>query len=38
MGKIVIVVYKPKEGKSAELKALMKTYLPRLRQVGLVTN
>jgi hypothetical protein len=38
MGRIVIVGYKPKVGKSEDLKALMKTHLPRLQQEGLATN
>ncbi len=37
MGHIVIVAYKPKEGKAEELKKLTKTHVPRLRQEGLVT-
>ena len=38
MGRIVIACYKPKPGKNEELKALMKTHLPRLKQEGLVTD
>lgn len=38
MGRIVIVAYKPKEGKGEELKALMKTHMPRLRAERLVTD
>uniref|UniRef100_A0A2A4YTD6 ABM domain-containing protein n=1 Tax=OCS116 cluster bacterium TaxID=2030921 RepID=A0A2A4YTD6_9PROT len=38
MGRIVIVGYKPKPGKQAELVALMKTHLPVLREAGLVTE
>ena len=38
MGKIVIVGYKPKNGKAAELKTLMRTHLPRLKQAGLATD
>lgn len=38
MGRIVIVGYKPKPGKNADLKALMKTHLPRLRKEGLATD
>jgi len=38
MGVIVIVAYKPKEGKAEALKALMRTHLPRLHKQGLVTN
>ena len=38
MGRIVIVGYKPKPDRQAELEALMKTHLPILREVGLVTD
>ena len=38
MGRIVIVGYKPKQGKNEALKALMKTHLPILKQEGLVTD
>jgi len=38
MGRIVIVAYKPKPGKNEELKALMRTHLPRLKAEGLVTD
>lgn len=38
MGRIVIVAYKPKEGKAEALKELMKTHMPRLRAEGLVTD
>ncbi|MDB5009145.1 MAG: hypothetical protein JWP45_3538 [Mucilaginibacter sp.] len=38
MGKMVIACYKPKPGKAAALKELMKTHLPRLKAEGLVTN
>ena len=38
MGRIVIVAYQPKEGKSAELKKLVRTHVPRLKQEGLVTD
>src|ERR1700743_550100 len=38
MGKTVIVAYKPKPGKADELKALMKTHLPRLKAEGLVRD
>ena len=38
MGRIVIVAYKPKEGKADALKELMKTHLPRLQKEGLVTE
>jgi hypothetical protein len=36
MGKAVIVCYKPRPGKEAALKELMKTHLPRLKEQGLV--
>lgn len=38
MGRIVMVGYRPKPGKSAALKALMKTHVARLRAEGLVTD
>jgi quinol monooxygenase YgiN len=38
MGRIVIVGYKPKPGKTEGLKALMKTHVQRLRQEGLATD
>lgn len=38
MGRIVIVGYRPKPEKQAELAALMKTHLPILREAGLVTE
>ena len=38
MGRIVIVCYRPKPGKSAELLELMKTHVARLRAEGLVTS
>jgi len=38
MGHTVIVAYKPKPGKETDLKELMKTHLPRLKQEGLVTD
>jgi hypothetical protein len=38
MGVVVIACYKPKEGKEAALKLLMKTHLPRLKAEGLVTD
>ena len=38
MGRIVIVAYKPKEGKAEALKELMKMHMPILRKQGLVTN
>ena len=38
MGRTVIVGYKPKPGKEAALKELMKTHLPVLAKEGLVRN
>jgi hypothetical protein len=38
MGRIVIVGYKPKPGKSEALKELMKTHLSILQQQGLATD
>jgi hypothetical protein len=38
MGQVVIACYKPKSGKAAALKELMKTHLPRLKAEGLVTE
>lgn len=37
MGEIVIVGYKPKPGREAELDALMRTHVQRLRDEGLAT-
>ena len=37
MGVIVMACYRPKTGKEAGLKELMKTHLPRLKAEGLVT-
>lgn len=37
-GRIVVVGYKPKDGKQAELEALVKSHLPTLRAEGLVSN
>jgi quinol monooxygenase YgiN len=37
MGVIVIVGYKPKPGKADGLRALMRTHVPRLRDLGLAT-
>jgi hypothetical protein len=37
-GRIVIVGYKPKPGKTDALMALMKTHMARLRALGLVTS
>lgn len=38
MGRIVIVGYKPKPGKTRALKELTKTHVPRLKKEGLVTD
>src|ERR1700754_248517 len=38
MGRIVIVAYKPKPGKTAALQELTKSHVPRLLTEGLVTN
>lgn len=38
MPQVVIVAYKPKQGKEQALKQLMQTHLPRLKQEGLVTD
>ncbi len=38
MGRIVIACYKPKPQKAAELAALMRTHLTKLRAEGLVTS
>ena len=38
MGHVVIACYRPKEGKSAELEALVATHVERLRAEGLVTD
>lgn len=38
MGRIVIVGYKPKDGKEKELEQLMNTHLPILRAEGLVSD
>lgn len=38
MGRIVIVAYKPKPGKQADLEALMRTHLSVLRAENLVTD
>ncbi len=38
MGRVVIVAYKPKPGKSDELKELMKVHVAILRSEGLATN
>ena len=38
MGRIVVVGYKPKQGKSNELEDLVKTHIPILREEGLVSD
>lgn len=38
MSPIVIVAYRPKPGKAADLLALSRTHVPVLRQQGLVTD
>lgn len=38
MERIVIACYRPKPGKLEELRALMATHLPTLREQGLVTD
>ena len=38
MGRIVIVGYRPKEGRERELEDLMKQHLPVLRKEGLATK
>ena len=38
MGRIVIVAYKPKAGRSSALKTLVAGHVPRLRELGLVTD
>ena len=38
MGRTIIVGYKPKPGKEAALKELMKTHMPRLLAQGLVRD
>jgi quinol monooxygenase YgiN len=37
-GRVVVAVYKPRPGKEAELEALIRDHVPRLREVGLVTD
>jgi hypothetical protein len=37
-GCVVVAVYKPRPGKEAELDALIRDHVPRLREVGLVTD
>ena len=38
MGRVVIVAYKPKEGKADALRLLVKTHVPRLKQENLVSD
>ncbi len=38
MGRIVVVAYKPKPGRSADLQALCKEHVPLLRREGLATS
>lgn len=38
MGRIVIVAYKPRPGRSAELRCLCAEHVPALRSEGLVTS
>jgi quinol monooxygenase YgiN len=38
MGRIVIVAYKPKPGRSAEVRSLCAQHVPALRAEGLVTS
>lgn len=38
MGRIVIVCYKPKAGKTAALKELLRSHVARLRDLGLATE
>jgi hypothetical protein len=38
MGDMVIAVFRPKPGKNAELLALRKNHVPKLRGLGLATN
>jgi hypothetical protein len=38
MGRVVVVCYRPHEGMGEELRALVLTHVPRLREVGLVTD
>jgi quinol monooxygenase YgiN len=38
MRRVVIVAYQPKPGKANELKELVNTHVPRLKQEGLVTD
>lgn len=38
MGRIVIVGYRPKAGKAAELKQLLSSHVDRLRNLGLATE
>ena len=38
MGRIVIVAYRPKPGKTEDLKALVRAHVPKLRALGLATE
>ena len=38
MGDLVIVAYRPKPGKAAELDAMVRDHVPRLRRLGLATD
>ena len=38
MGRIVIVAYRPKPGRDAELRALCAEHVPRLRALGFATS
>lgn len=37
-GDLVIVAYRPKPGREAQLEALVRDHVPRLRRAGLVTD
>ncbi len=38
MGRIVIVAYRPKAGKEADLEALVRAHVPKLQGLGLATQ
>ncbi len=38
MGRIVIVAYRPKAGKEADLEALVRAHVPKLQGLGLATG
>ncbi len=38
MGRIVMVAYRPKVGKEADLEALVRTHVPKLQGLGLATQ